>query len=82
MGDSNQKQSTKLNQDKSGKDKKKTKPWHHRNQPTESKRKDPEAIPVLKYGPSNNFQRRSLEDGFKGVWSNREIDQTREARDA
>jgi hypothetical protein len=55
MGDSHQKQSTKSNQDKSGKDEKKTKPWHRRNQPTELKRKDPEAIPVLKYGPSNNF---------------------------
>jgi hypothetical protein len=55
VGDSNQKQSTKSNQDKSGKDEKKTKPWHHRNQLTESKRKDPEAIPVLKYGPLNNF---------------------------
>ncbi len=55
MGDSYQKQSTKSNQDKSGKDEKKTKPWHRRNQPTESIRKDPEAIPVLKYGPLNNF---------------------------
>ena len=28
--------------------------WHRRGQ-TETKKKDPEAIPVLKYGPSNNF---------------------------
>eukprot|EP00590_Aulacoseira_subarctica_P002948 CAMPEP_0172417988 /NCGR_PEP_ID=MMETSP1064-20121228/4486_1 /TAXON_ID=202472 /ORGANISM="Aulacoseira subarctica , Strain CCAP 1002/5" /LENGTH=202 /DNA_ID=CAMNT_0013156619 /DNA_START=129 /DNA_END=734 /DNA_ORIENTATION=+ len=28
--------------------------WHRRGQ-TEGKKKDPEAIPALKYGPSNNF---------------------------
>ena len=28
--------------------------WQHRGQ-NDGKKKDPEAIPVLKYGPSNNF---------------------------
>mmetsp|Transcript_10738 Transcript_10738/g.15502 ORF Transcript_10738/g.15502 Transcript_10738/m.15502 type:complete len:119 (-) Transcript_10738:1349-1705(-) len=28
--------------------------WHRQGQ-TEGKKKDPEAIPVLKYGPSNNY---------------------------
>ncbi len=31
------------------------KPWHRKGQHGEIKKKDPEAIPVLKYGPGNNF---------------------------
>jgi len=37
--------------------------WHHRGQ-IKGKKKDPEAIPILKYGPSNNFTL------FKEVLSN------------
>jgi hypothetical protein len=53
MGDSQPKQS--ISTEKHGKEEKRTKPWNRRHHPTEAKRKDPEAIPVLKYGPSNNF---------------------------
>jgi hypothetical protein len=31
------------------------KPWHRKGQHSEGKKKDPEAIPILKYGPGNNF---------------------------
>ncbi len=31
------------------------KPWHQKGQHGENKKKDPEAIHVLKYGPGNNF---------------------------
>ncbi len=31
------------------------KPWHQKGQHGEAKKKDPEAIPVLKYGPRNYF---------------------------
>jgi hypothetical protein len=31
------------------------KPWHQKGQHGETKKKDPEAVPVLKYGPGNNF---------------------------
>jgi hypothetical protein len=31
------------------------KPWHQKGQHGENKKKDPEAILVLKYGPGNNF---------------------------
>ncbi len=29
--------------------------WHQKGQHGKNKKKDPEAIPVLKYGPGNNF---------------------------
>jgi hypothetical protein len=31
------------------------KPWHQKVQHGESKKKDPKTIPLLKYGPGNNF---------------------------
>jgi hypothetical protein len=31
------------------------KPWHRKGQHGEAKKKDPKAIPVLKYEPGNNF---------------------------
>jgi hypothetical protein len=30
-------------------------PWHGKGHHDEAKKKDPEAIPILKYGPGNNF---------------------------
>jgi hypothetical protein len=33
------------------------KPWHQKDQHGESKKKDPETITVLKYGPGNNFSK-------------------------
>jgi hypothetical protein len=31
------------------------KPWHRKGQHSGVKKKDPKAIPILKYGPGNNF---------------------------
>ena len=47
--------------------------YHHkwqRHGQNDGKKKDPEAIPVLKYGLSNNFTMRP-----KGIWSTWQTDQ-------
>jgi hypothetical protein len=46
---------TKTNSQAEKEKKHQQKPWHRKGQHGESKKKDPEAIPVLKYGPGNNF---------------------------
>jgi hypothetical protein len=33
------------------------KPWHRKGQHGKARKKDPEAIPILKYGPGNNFEK-------------------------
>ncbi len=46
------------------------KPWHRKGQHGENKKKDPEAIPVLKYGPRNNFAKfkEAISKVVLGIW--------------